>query len=119
MTAVLVVEDEPLTASAGSCALAEAGYEVETAACAEDAYAKLATEPRSFDAVVTDVNLGPGDHGFAVAARARLLNPAVQVAFMTGRPENLGVFDPAVALMFSKPFDPEELVHQLAMLVPL
>ena len=118
MTAVLVVEDEPVTALVVSSALTGAGYRVKTACCAEEAYQALAHAPRSFGAVITDVNLGEGDQGFAVADRARTLNPAVQVAFMTGKAENVAIFQSAHALMFPKPFDPDELVQQLSMLLP-
>lgn len=118
MSAVLVVEDEHLTALALCDALARAGFRVETAHSAEDAYAKLAPEPRSFTAIVTDVNLGSGADGFAVADQARALNPAIQVAYMTGNPKNLARFEPERALMFAKPVDPEEVADQLSLLAP-
>jgi CheY-like chemotaxis protein len=119
MTSILVVEDEHLMALAVSEALSGAGYCVETAYSAVDAYAKLEPGPRSFSAVVTDVNLGEGDDGFAVAAQARAMNPAIQVAYMTGNPANLAHFEPDRALMFPKPFDPVDLVQQITMLVPM
>lgn len=118
MATVLVVEDERLVAELVADALSDAGYEVVTAHSAEDAVAKLAPEPRSFSALVTDVNLEQGGDGFDVARRARELNPSIQVAYMTGRPENLERFEPDRALMFAKPFSPIEMAEQLAMLVP-
>lgn len=118
MATVLIVEDEVLIADLIADALSEAGFQVVTAHNADEAYARLSPEPRSFSALVTDVNLEHGGDGFDVARRARELNPAIQVAYMTGRPENLARFEPDRALMFAKPFSPSEMVEQLLMLVP-
>ena len=118
MPTVLLVEDEALIALVVGEALEDAGYCVEIAHSAAEAYARLEPEPRSFSIVVTDVNLGGGDNGFCVGRRACELNPDVQVAYITGRPENFDGFDAGRALLFSKPFDPQQLVHELGLLIP-
>lgn len=116
--AILIVDDDVVTALALGDAFDAAGYQVETANDAEHAYAKLADEPRTFSAIVTDINLGGGDDGFEVARRARDANPSIQVAYVTAEASNLKRFEPDCALLFSKPFDPAEIVNQLSLLIP-
>ena len=89
MTSVLLVEDEPLIAHLIEEALRDQGLEVRPAQSGRDAVAALEAEPRSFAAVVTDINLGDGVTGFDVAQRARALNGEVKVVYVTGRPSNI------------------------------
>jgi DNA-binding response OmpR family regulator len=116
MSEVLLVEDEVLIAELVEDALRDSGFEVATTHTGREAFARLEAEPRSFAVVVTDINLGEGVTGFDVAARARALNPAIKVVYVTGLPSNIYSAEEE-ALMFPKPFDPFELADQVRALV--
>jgi Response regulator containing CheY-like receiver, AAA-type ATPase, and DNA-binding domains len=112
MAQVLLVEDEPLVSDVVQDALEDEGFSVTTARTDIEAYARLHEEGRSFAALVTDVNLGCSTTGFEIAARARQLNPAIRVVYMTGLASNIYAAE-VEALMFPKPFDAIELARQL------
>jgi DNA-binding response OmpR family regulator len=117
MVKVLLVEDEPEVAELTRDALAEAGFRVVVAFDDQMAYRALEGEARSFAAVVTDINLGLGVTGFDVARRARQLNGAIKVVYISGQGPHPGQFSVADALMVAKPFSPHELAEQIAALV--
>jgi|SRR6185295_6913356 len=117
MPDVLLVEDEPEVAELVQDALVEAGLSVSVAHTDRAAYEKLEHEPRSFAALVADINLGPGTTGFDVARRARQLNPNLKVIYITGQAAHLARFGVEEALMYPKPFDPRELAEQVTILL--
>ena len=118
---VLLVDDEALIRETLAEDLADAGLDVAEAPSAEAALgAANATAggtggPPSV--LVTDVNLGCGMDGLALAAEARRRWPDVGVVVMTGKPANLDGRRPdprEVCLL--KPFNPPRLaaaVHEL------
>ncbi|RAK62986.1 hypothetical protein DJ019_17065 [Phenylobacterium kunshanense] len=112
MGRVLLVEDEPLVAELVRETLEDEGLDVRTLHSGRDALGCLAAEPRSFQVLVTDINLGDGVTGFDVAAAARAANPDVRVVYVTGLPSNIYAAE-VEALMFPKPFDPLELAVQV------
>jgi PAS domain S-box-containing protein len=65
---VLVVDDEPLGRKLATLRLSEAGFDIETAADAEDALLRAAAAPP--DAILSDV-LMPGTDGFALCRAVR------------------------------------------------
>jgi DNA-binding response OmpR family regulator len=79
---VLVVEDELLLGEMAAEALRDAGYEVLTAASAEEAEVMLRNV--SVDALFTDIDLG-GRDGFELAQTALSLQPLLLVVFTSGR----------------------------------
>src|SRR5579862_5651913 len=82
---VLVVEDEALTQNLVEDALQEAGFGLVMSGNAEDAIEALERPDAAFAALVTDIRLSPGGGtGWDVARRARELNPALAVVYMTG-----------------------------------
>ena len=85
---VLVVEDEDLLRELVVDVLSDAGLDVVAAGTAEAALDATSRSgmPR---AVVTDINLGAGMSGLALADAIRALSPGVGVIFITGRPDNL------------------------------
>ena len=89
MNNVLVVEDEIIIAVGVEGALRDNGIDVCSAHSSGEAIRRLEAEPCTFSVLVTDINLGSGADGFYVAARARTLNPGIQVVYMTGRRENI------------------------------
>ena len=117
MPDVLLVEDEPEVAELVQDALVEAGLSVSVAHSDRVAYEKLEREPRSFVALVADINLGAGTTGFDVARRARQLNPSLKVVYITGQAAHLARFGVDDAVMFPKPFEPRELAEQVMILL--
>jgi len=112
MNNVLLVEDEILISEWVEGALRDNGIEVFSTHSGGEALRWVEAEPRSFSVLVTDINLGPGANGFQVAARARALNPGIQVVYITGLPENIRAAEKE-ALVCLKPFDAEELAYQV------
>jgi DNA-binding NtrC family response regulator len=78
---VLVVEDELIIGELAAEALADAGYEVFTAASAEEA--EIILRDVSVDVLFTDINLG-GRDGFELAQAALSLQPLLSVVFTSG-----------------------------------
>lgn len=82
---VVVVEDEALLRDLIAKTLEANGFEVTTAANAADAArAFRATDP---DAVVLDVELGPGPNGFDFAESLHKTAPEVGIVFLTNLPD--------------------------------
>jgi DNA-binding response OmpR family regulator len=117
MINVLVVEDEPDLADLVEEALIEAGFSVTVAHDDRTAFRTLEREPRSFAVIVTDINLGAGVTGFDIARRARLLNDAIKVIYISGQGPHSDQFSVEAALMIEKPFHPRELAEQIAVLL--
>ncbi len=117
MTAVLVVEDEADVLEVVQDALERRGLEVRTALNDIDAYSLLEGEARSFGMLIADINLGVGVTGFDVARRARQLNPDLKVVYITGHAAHLDKFGVPDAIMFPKPFYPDELAAQVVELL--
>lgn len=117
MSSVLLVEDEPDVAELVEEALTDVGLDVKVALDDQAAFAALDGEPRSFQALVTDINLGVGVTGFDVARRARSLNEDIQVIYITGHAAHLAKHGVEDALMFPKPFDVTELAERVRRLI--
>lgn len=106
---VLVVEDEPVLLMMLSEAFREIGLTVAEAGTAEQALAQLTEGQAALPSVlVTDLNLGPGLDGMALAAEVRRRQPGVVVIYATGNASWLagqaGAFRPGDQL-FAKPYD--------------
>lgn len=117
---VLLVEDEALIREMLAEGLADAGLEVTEVPSAEAALGAAVTAEEAGQppaVLVTDVNLGNGMDGLALAAEVRRRWPGVGVVVMTGNPANLSGRPPEpreVCLL--KPFGPPRLaaaVHEL------
>lgn len=107
---VLLVEDEPLIREMLAEDLADTGLDVAEAPSAEAALGAAGRADRPPRVLVTDVNLGGGMDGFALAAEIRRRWPDVGVVVMTGKPSNLNGRNPdprEVCLV--KPFGPPRL----------
>jgi DNA-binding response OmpR family regulator len=114
MVNVLLVEDEPQVAELTRDALADAGFSVTVATDDIAAFRSLEREARSFAAVVTDINLGAGVTGFDVARRARLLNGAIKVVYISGQGPHADQFSVSDAITVAKPYNPRDLAEQIA-----
>lgn len=80
---VLVVEDEEMLLSAVSMEFEDAGYDVLCAGTAEEAYDLLRERPQ-VDLLFTDIRLPGQLDGWDLAERARALQPALPVIYVTG-----------------------------------
>ena len=114
---VLLVEDEPLIRETLAEDLSGAGLDVVEAPSAEAALGAAGQAARPPSVLVTDVNLGCGMDGLALAEEVRRRWPGVGVVVMTGRPSNLGGRRPEPReICLVKPFVPPRLaaaVHEL------
>lgn len=82
---ILIVEDEPLIAEALKAALDEAGFSSLSTTDADEAMAMLEkNRARDLAGLVTDINLGGERNGWDIASRAREMNPALPVVYMSG-----------------------------------
>jgi two-component system, cell cycle response regulator CpdR len=113
MSYVLVVEDEADVLEIVQDALQRKGVRVRTAASDRQALSVLEGEARSFQMLIADINLGEGVTGFDVARHARQLNPDLKVIYITGHAAHLDKFGVPDAVMFPKPFYPDELADQV------
>jgi CheY-like chemotaxis protein len=86
---VLLVEDEDLVREVLSDGLEESGLSVVAVPSAETALSVAAEEEPPPAVLVTDVNLGPGMDGLALADQAHHVWPGVAVVVMTGDERNL------------------------------
>lgn len=82
---VVVVENEPLMRDLIGKTLEGAGFKVTTAANAADAKrVHLAVDP---DAMVVDIELGPGPDGFDLVSSILTESPEIAIVFLTNLPD--------------------------------
>src|SRR5690349_15255683 len=80
---LLYVEDEALVSVPVIQALEDAGFDVQHVLNGKDAFEALDERSADYRALVTDVRL-PEVDGWAVAHKARELNPAIPVIYVSG-----------------------------------
>jgi DNA-binding response OmpR family regulator len=116
---VFVVEDEPLIQDMLEAPLKDGGYEVATAASGEEAVSMLEAQGSTFQAVITDVNLGRDKlSGWDVAKRARELNTSVAVIYMTGDSgHDWAANGVPNSVLLLKPFAPAQVVTAVSQLL--
>jgi len=106
---VLVVEDELIIGEIAAEALTDAGYEVLTAASAEEA--EILLRDVSVDVLFTDINLG-GQDGFELAQAALSLQPLLSIVFTSGRSRICHGLCESVGVPFlAKPYRLTELLE--------
>jgi len=107
---VLVVEDEALLAFDLEHELSLAGYKVEVATSGDDAI-RLLDRAGKFAAVLSDIRLGSGSDGWAVAKHARRIDPTIPIVYMSGDSSadwaSEGV---PSSLMLAKPFAMAQII---------
>jgi CheY-like chemotaxis protein len=102
---VLVVEDDPHVRMMLDELLHDQGLDVWSVADDLSAYQVLCQEAQRFSVLLTDINLGSGTDGFAIARRARGLNAAIHVIFISGYPVDPKRFASEGGVFLSKPLD--------------
>jgi CheY-like chemotaxis protein len=102
--AILFVEDEPLLGELMCDALSDRGFTVYVAPNAADALAHLKSGA-PIDVLITDIDLGAGMDGAALAALARELRPSLPVVYASGRCRSISQIDAVPGSMFMpKPY---------------
>jgi CheY-like chemotaxis protein len=107
---ILAVDDEPALTRMVTFMLEPEGHTVVTASSAEEALARLATEP--FDLVLSDVGMGSGMNGWDLAARVRERYPGLRFALATGWGAQIDAAEAqasGVGAVIAKPYRLDEL----------
>jgi CheY-like chemotaxis protein len=116
---ILFVEDNRLSSMISCTVLRDAGYDVVAAFDAEEAAAVIDGQSK-LSALVTDINLGPGEDGFDVARRARAAYPHLPVVYVSA------IAGPRVLLegvdpneFIAKPYHPRSVMEALDRVIPV
>ena len=115
---LLVVEDEPLVRSMLEQMLLDAGFAVHPVENGARAIELMDTVGRTIHGVVTDVRLGAGPDGWAVARYVRGRRPNLPIIYVTGdsahewRAEGV-----SKSLLIQKPFIIAQLTNAVARLL--
>ncbi len=112
---VLVVEDEDSIRDLVREILESVGYEVLTAANAQQAIALVGTHPGPLDLLLTDVVL-PGVSGIDLAAQLKALRPGMRVLFASGYSDHALLRQGNLArgaAFIQKPFATEALLSSI------
>ncbi|MBA3049886.1 response regulator [Brevundimonas sp. BR2-1] len=116
--ALLYVEDEVLIQQLVECELRDAGFGLVLAADAEEALEILDSGRYQIQGLITDVNLGAGADGWAVARHARELISGLPVIYVSGKDghewTSSGVPN---SVMITKPFVPTQIVVAISSLL--
>jgi excisionase family DNA binding protein len=118
---ILVVDDEPTIRVLLSELLTDAGFQVVTASCVEDALA--ATRAQIPNLVITDVAL-PGSDGIELARILRVQPgmAAVPIIAVTGIFDSRvtqRVYGAGIDLLLAKPFRPDQVVGEVRRLLSM
>jgi DNA-binding response OmpR family regulator len=114
---LLYVEDDVLVSLSVIDTLGEAGFEVQHVVTGKEAIAALEASPTGYQALVSDVRL-PEVDGWALAHRARELNPALAVIYVSGdSAAEWAANGVPNSLMIQKPFAIAQLVTAVTTLL--
>lgn len=118
-SAPLVVEDDASIHELLEDTLTDAGFVVAKAVTADDAIALLERDSTQVLALLTDINLVPGEKtGWDVAVRARELRPETPVVYMTGASAgDWAAHGVPNSVLVSKPFAPMQVVTAISQLL--
>jgi len=115
---ILVIEDDPPIQLVVEDALADGGFEPAIAPSGEEAVTLLKGNKGKYRALVTDINLVGRIDGWEVARRAREIDPAFPILYITGadadRWPSHGVPN---SVLLTKPFAPAQLVTAVSQLL--
>jgi CheY-like chemotaxis protein len=114
MARVLVVEDDPAICELIQDMLKEVRLSTICVTSDNAAYRIIPTLP-TIQALIVDVNLGPGTTGFDVARFARQVIPDLPVVYVTGHAsqESFRAFGVPDSDFVQKPFDVDHLVSTI------
>lgn len=102
---VLIVDDEPLIAAMVEGTFEDAGFEIRSVMDAAEAADQIAELGARLSALVTDIQLGAGPNGWAIAVEARTQLPLLPVVYMTGdSASDWTAFGVPKSVLVQKPF---------------
>lgn len=99
---ILAVDDEPSARLLIARVLQRAGYEVTSAASAEEAL-ELLEKGKRFDLLITDKNL-PRINGLELIRKARAMIPDIPVVLITAAPDAAAISGERLEAYLAKPF---------------
>lgn len=115
---VLIVEDDPSIQEIVEDALKEGGFDAAIAASAEEAVTLMKGNVMNYRALVTDINLKGRMSGWEVAKKAREIDPAFPIVYMTGAAaDDWPSHGVPHSILLVKPFAPAQLVTAVAQLL--
>ncbi len=110
---ILVVEDDLLSNLEICESLRESGFEVLEVSGARSAYQVL-EKSRPLQALVTDVNLGPGADGYEIARFARAAYPNLAVIYVSASSAHRKIKEGVARSEFiAKPYEARDVVAAL------
>ena len=111
---ILLAEDEAVNRIVLAETLRDGGYEVIEAVSGLVAMAKLEQSGKTLSGLVTDIRMGEGPDGWAVARHARELNPLLPVVYMSGDSAgDWSAYGVPHSVIVQKPFAPSQIVVAL------
>lgn len=115
---LLYIEDDGLIGELVETALSDAGFDVVVATHGTEALEILEARSAAFCGLITDINLGEGPDGWAIARRARELVDGIPIVYMSGASgsdwTSKGV---PHSVMVSKPFASSQIVVAVSSLL--
>jgi two-component system cell cycle sensor histidine kinase/response regulator CckA len=117
---ILLVEDTDALRASAVRTLAAQGYAVTEARHGQDALDVMARAAAPFDVVVTDVSM-PVMSGYKLGRRLAECRPGLPVVYMSSAPREMLLrcgLPPGPTTFLRKPFRPEDLVREVAALIP-
>ena len=115
---ILVIEDDQSIQSLVAEALSDGGFEPAIAPSGEEAVTLLMGGQTKYCALVTDINLRGTMNGWKVAKKAREIDPAFPIVYMTGAAaEQWASHGVPNSILLTKPFAPAQLVTAIAQLL--
>ncbi|WP_246849442.1 response regulator [Rubellimicrobium arenae] len=115
---LLLVEDEALIRLLLEETLTDEGFGLVLAKDGHQAMAALTAGAARFRALVTDIDLGAGPDGWAVARHARGLVPELSVVYMSGGSANMWAAEGVPrSVMVPKPFVPAQIITAVSNLL--
>jgi DNA-binding NtrC family response regulator len=110
---VLIAEDEEIVRTLAATALERAGFLVLPACNGEAALEIFRNGGANIDALLTDVQMGSGITGIALAERVLMERPEIAVLVMSGFPEAELLARERNLCFLAKPFTPAKLVERM------
>ena len=115
---ILFVEDDPFIQFLVEDALTDGGFELAITASGEEAVTLLKGNGVKYRALITDINLRGRLDGWEVAKKARGIDPAVSIIYMTGAAAEQWTSNGVPkSVLLPKPFAIAQLVTAVAQLL--
>jgi len=115
---ILIVEDDVAVSMVVEDIVAEAGFRFLAVVNGEEAITAMEDRPDRFTALVTDIRMPGKSNGWDVARRARELQPALPIIYMTGdSAAQWAAYGVPGSVLLHKPFVAAQLVTALTNLL--